>query len=355
MSYTSDRRMKNLFKDIHMEVLSKLTSSDLYDKIELRIFDESAEDAKEWNEGGLTFTDPTSGFEFGSNDCAWYYTKDGKAIPLVVVEGTFGTERGQFGDGQNNRFSHALGVARNGYTGVLFAPFHGESYSKPVFLNQKYLLKPCNIRRPIIKSALKVTEREKGNYFVIDAYNRGLLISLIIAELKYAFNQSNDRDNVYQKIIRLMSAEIRNFKGRDDQIIFKAYGVSENIINRHVRFFTQNLEALTTSQKRDGHGLFGKILLESYLFEKEQLCLFVRLTDADIALIKSKKSKEMFYIFNNCEYESLDGLVFSEELSDFKRLMYDLKDKNLHDESEKSTYALLKKYIEAGKIKIRSH
>ena len=66
---------------------------------------------------------------------------------MVIVEGTFGTERGQFGDGQLNRFSHSTGLALNGFIGVTFVPLKGESYSKrgktPSNVDEKIKIKPA--------------------------------------------------------------------------------------------------------------------------------------------------------------------------------------------------------------------
>lgn len=353
MSYTSDRRMKNLFRDIHNEALKKLEEYGLADHLKLRIFEESAEDTKLWSEGGLTFTEPISGYEFGSNDCGWYYENGNEKIPLVIVEGTFGTERGQFGDGQNNRFSHALGVAKNGYVGVLFTPFRGESYSKLEEGDKYCTIKNCNVRRPIIQAAIRVCNIEPGMYFVIDAYNAELLINLIVVELINVFGKVDGRNEVYNKILDEMKREIQGFKGRGDQALKKCFDENKREIKKFSRFFTQNLEALTTSQKRDGHGLFGKILLESYLTDLNQLCIFIRLTYKDIDILKEKKSKEITYIFNNYKCVCIDDLVFSNGLTQLKTKLYGIIGNNLHDKSEKELLTELKKYLESGEILIK--
>ena len=128
MVYTSDLRGKHILRDLHEEILQEL-EKELPDKVFLRIFDDSQEDDKSWEDGGLTFVDPDSGKTLGSNDAGWYVLDDNPE-PLVIVEATFGTERGQFGDGQFNRFSHPLAVAKLGHVGVMLIPFQGESYSK---------------------------------------------------------------------------------------------------------------------------------------------------------------------------------------------------------------------------------
>ena len=161
MAYTSDFRLKNYIKDLHFLIIQRLENENINTFPELRIFDESTEDSKIFNDGGLTFLDPRSGNKYGSNDAAWTY--QGK--PIAVIEGTFGTERGQFGDGQLNRFSHSVGVAVNGFLGITLIPFKGESYSKTgiVCLNDPSIrIKYANIHKGFLLGAINVNEKEPG-------------------------------------------------------------------------------------------------------------------------------------------------------------------------------------------------
>jgi len=108
MAYTSDLRVKNLIKEIDLDIRQCINNQEINKLLDLRIFDESDEDAVLYDKGGLSFLDPNTQTELGSNDAGWFLNGN---EPLVIVEGTFGTERGQFGDGQLNRVSHSLGVA----------------------------------------------------------------------------------------------------------------------------------------------------------------------------------------------------------------------------------------------------
>ena len=46
MAYTSDTRIKNILKDIHIEVIKELSKIGLGDNLTLRVFDESSEDGR---------------------------------------------------------------------------------------------------------------------------------------------------------------------------------------------------------------------------------------------------------------------------------------------------------------------
>ena len=66
MAYTSDFRLKNLIKEIHLDVVKKLEKEKINIFPELRIFDESNEDSILFEKGGLTFTYPGTKIKFGS-------------------------------------------------------------------------------------------------------------------------------------------------------------------------------------------------------------------------------------------------------------------------------------------------
>ena len=71
MAYTSDTRVKNLLKEIDFQARAVLASLEFDHNLKLRIFDESDEDAKLWEDGGLSFKDPVTGRSLGSNDAGW--------------------------------------------------------------------------------------------------------------------------------------------------------------------------------------------------------------------------------------------------------------------------------------------
>ncbi len=55
MAYTSDLRVKNFLKETDLEVRKILSKYELGDQLNLRIYDESDEDALLWSEGGVIF------------------------------------------------------------------------------------------------------------------------------------------------------------------------------------------------------------------------------------------------------------------------------------------------------------
>jgi hypothetical protein len=356
MAYTSDLRVKNLIKSIHLDVIEDLTKLGVENNLHLRIFDESKEDSLPWEKGGLTFKDTRVDLTLGSNDAGWYIEKEGKIVPLVIVEGTFGTERGQFGDGQLNRFSHALGPAINGCIGVLFCPFKGESFVKTPEEDFHFKIQYAHLRKDIVKAALKITKVEKGFYFTIDTYNPEILKDLVLNSYLENIGEKNTLNEIKTKIITKMEKFVEGTKrGYSNQILEKVYLENGTISEKYTgRMFTHNIAALTTSQKRDGHGLLGKNLIETYLIETEMLlCIFIRLSKENIDLLKTRRSKEFTYLLNNPMIKVLcfDDLLFDD--ADIKEKLSSLREENLLMNSQKSFIKELKQLFEEGKIRIK--
>jgi hypothetical protein len=359
LAYTSDLRIKNIIKDIHLQVVNDLNKIGIKENIYLRIFDESSEDSKSWDDGGLTFMDPEVGKDLGSNDAAWYYKRNGIDIPLVVVEGTFGVERGQFGDGQLNRFSHPLGPAKNGYIGVLFSPSYGESFVKV----EEHRFKPFDFKfsmaylhKDIVRAALNVNKIETGKYFTIDAYNGKLLKELVKNKFLDVLGKKNNYVQTIQEIETIMFNYVNATKRSSNSQLLKQVFDNENQLqNDYVgRIFTHNIAALTTAQKRDAHGLLGKSLVESYLIgNKKLLSIFIRLTKEDIKFLKGRKSKEFTYLCNSSRFKIVcfDDLLFDDNKE--KTKLVELRADNLHESPKKKFIKDLKQSFESGKIKIK--
>ena len=324
MAYTSDTRIKNILKDIHEDVLFELKKNALGDKLSLRVFEESSEDGRLFDKGGLTFIDPYTNLKLGSNDAGWTYNGE----PLVIVEGTFGTERGQFGDGQLNRFSHSTGVALNGYIGVTFVPLHGESYSKsgtsPKDVGNNIKIKPARIHKGFLTGALAICEKEKGWFLVIDAYDRTRLKKLIIESVKDKEGIENELNSIIQEVIDIMKEHLGTsiYGARSKQLITSLHNSNNEIISARSRVYTQNFAALTTSTKRDGHGMLGKNLVEIFSGpnNSKYYAIFIRLRKNEVQDLAKRNSKEFQYIFNHpkVNVRCLDDLNF--------------KDTNLKDE-----------------------
>jgi len=320
MAYTSDTRVKNILKDIHVSVLEKLNAIGLGDKLKLRVFDESSEDGRYFKDGGLTFKDPYTGLTLGSNDAGWVYN----GAPLVIVEGTFGTERGQFGDGQLNRFSHSAGVALNGFIGATFVPLKGESYSKrgrnPSNVDEKIKIKPANIHKGFLTGALAISEKESGWFLVIDAYSTNILINLIVESVKDKENCHNNLEKVINGIISNMKKHLgkTEYGSRSNQLITTLYNSNKTIVSKRSRVYTQNYAALTTSTKRDGHGMLGKNLVEMFSgpSDSDYYSIFIRLRKNDVLNLSKRNSKEFQYIFNHpkVNVRCFDDLEFDDML-----------------------------------------
>lgn len=353
MAYTSDLRFKNFIKDIHFDIINRIKSHNLNKIPKLRIFEESYEDSIIYREGGLTFDDPISGMKFGSNDAGWFL--DDK--PLVIIEGTYGTERGQFGDGQLNRFSHSTGVAMNGFDGLTLIPFKGESYSKSLDVSNTFKtnLKYANIHKGFIKGALEVSKREKGNMFVIDIYNRELIINFITHLFLKALNKENEYSLYKNKIIDLMSVEINNYNygERSKGFLNRIYDSKKNILSEFSRYYTHNFASLTTSSARDGHGLFGKNLIESYLSsDNEYYSIFIRLEQSEINQLKERNQKEFSYILKSkhIKVKCFDDLIFKN--TSLKKDVKAIKNINLFQNRNDELMKLIKFAFENKEILI---
>lgn len=360
MAYTSDLRIKNLFKDIHEDIKMELSKFKIQDRVHLRIFDESSEDNKLFFEGGLSFQDPQTGNNLGSNDAGWIIDDE----PLVIVEGTFGTERGQFGDGQLNRFSHSLGVALNGYIGVTYIPFLGESYTKKDakkvldIKSDQINVEHATIHNGMLTGALRICESEeiKGLYLVMDPYDRGNLARLVIEAAKHYCKLDNTLDICIRTAIENMRIALKKntYALKSKQVITALLNQDNKLISNWSRFFTQNYEALTTSQKRDGHGLLGKVLIDMHFPTKGKFyAIFIRLTHSDLEKLSKRNSKEFKYINNHPQIivKSVDDLIFVDK--NLQKEVYMIMKINLLENSQSDLFKRLQDAANKGNIKLK--
>ena len=356
MAYTSDTRIKNILKDVHIEILKELRKIGLGDKLSLRVFDESSEDGRLFSNGGLTFKDPNTNLVLGSNDAGWLYDKN----PLVIVEGTFGTERGQFGDGQLNRFSHSTGVALNGFIGVTFVPMHGESYSKSgtnqTNVDSKIKIKPAKIHKGFLTGAIAISEKEKGWFLVIDAYAPEVLCKLIIESVKEKEGIKNELQKTIDDIISVMKFHLGSsvYGARSIQLITNLYDSGTKKISSRSRMYTQNYAALTTSTKRDGHGMLGKNLVEIYSGPKSSnyYAIFIRLRKNEIKLLSQRNSKEFQYIFNHpkVNVKCFDDLKFNDPK--LKKALEDIVSVNIFQNRQNDLIKAIQAAFNNGEIQI---
>lgn len=357
MAYTSDLRIKNTLKSLHIEILNELISNGIISNLKLRIFDESNEDSRLFEDGGLTFKDPYVDLKLGSNDAGWIL--DDK--PLVIVEGTFGTERGQFGDGQLNRFSHSAGVAMNGYIGVTFVPFRGESYSKSGtkpkdIVSNNIKLKYATIHKGFLTGAIKISEKEIGWFLVIDSYNKTQLKKIVIEAVKQKMNIKNELNLAIEEVLSNMRNSIgtKAYGENSNQIISDLIDEKGNVLSKRARFYTQNYNALTTSEKRDGHGMLGKNLIEIYASDDVlSYSIFIRLRNNEIQKLKARNSKEFKYIFNHPKVavRCFDNLVFTDEKLRSKLL--NIIDTNMFQERQTLLLKEIQQAFNEGLIRVK--
>ena len=356
MAYTSDLRIKNIIKNIDKHISERLKSLGLDELLELRIFDESNEDAKLWEQGGLSFKDPVTGMSLGSNDAGW--SIDGN--PLVIVEGTFGTERGQFGDGQLNRASHSLGPALNGYIGVTFVPYRGQSFikkgSRKDLLSKNINYQSGLLRKELAILAVNISQNYEGKYLIVDPYDSNLLEELTYNAVLDYYKKNNILSEIIQRIIAQLArySSQHELGKRSNQTISTLYNDKGEIVSTMARFYTHNLESLTTSEKRDGHGLLGKNLIELYLKKGVIFSIFIRLDKKDFDILKSRNGKEINFIFKNPKIVSLnfDDLVFDSK--DLMQKVCDFRKQNLHQDTNKSFIKEIQVAFNSGKIRIKS-
>lgn len=354
MAYTSDLRVKNILTEIDMNVRKKLLENNINVDLEFRIFDESNEDAKLWEDGGLCFKDPLTKENLGSNDGGWAINNE----PILIVEGTFGTERGQFGDGQLNRISHSLGPALNGIYGVTMVPYKGQSFVKEgssnglISRNIKYL--NGNLHKAMALFSIKVSENNTGKYLIIDPYNQYIIENLLFEIIKNKLNIENNLEKLTTEIIENTKKYLGNYVygSQSNQTISQLHYTNGQISNDICRFYTHNLESLTTSTKRDGHGLLGKNLIEMHLAKNKSTAIFIRLDNKDFSILKNRKSKEFTFITTNPRIQvyNFDDLFFEDE--NLKNRILDFKNQNLHVDTEKGLMKIIQQSFNNGNIKI---
>lgn len=357
MAYTSDLRGKNLLTDIDIYVRNVLKKENISCDLEFRVFDESDEDASLWNEGGLCFQDPLTGNDLGSNDAGWFLN----GSPIFIVEATFGTERGQFGDGQLNRISHSLGPALNGIYGITMIPYKGQSFvsnrSMSDIKSDNIGFIPCALRKDMALFGSTVSQKGDGKYLIMDPYEPRSIADMLIAVIKSKLGLPNDLKERTEKALQKMEAYVgtHRYGARSNQTISKVHYTDGTVSTDIARYYSHNLASLTTSQKRDGHGLLGKNLIEMYLAKERSTAIFIRLDNADFKILAGKRSKEFHFIYNDPRIQvyNFDDLFFED--AELRAKVIAFREQNLHTETEKSFMKLLQQAFNTGRIKVNKH
>ncbi len=182
MAFGSDFRVKYLMRDVQRIVTERINKEGLENPLRLRVFDEDAGDNMMWDEGGLTFT-TSDGEKAGSGDGAWYVEeiwtdpiseKKSKSKPILVIEGTFGTETGNVGDAQKTKLSHIFELPKRNILSAILMPKLAEYYSSgknqrkspPTYVQNGWWMKSMKMSRISLSNLLKCET------MLIDAYNK---------------------------------------------------------------------------------------------------------------------------------------------------------------------------------------
>ena len=173
---------------------------------------------------------------------------------------------------------------------------------------------------------------------------------------KKKINLKNEFETLKSKCIQIMSEQISGFKYADssNQFLKKVFNEKKKVVSNFSRYYTHNFDALTTSEKRDGHGLFGKNLVESYLCgNNKYYSIFIRLNKEDFVNLKKRNQKEFSFLSKskNINLKCLDDLIFSD--NNFKKKIIDIRNINLFQNRQNELMKKIKNDFYNGKIRIK--
>lgn len=315
MAYASDARIKRDLRQIGNQ-----------GKLKLRVFDESHEDHKQWKEGGLRFG------IYGANDGAWYLDEPWKdpitgeicdKKPVIVVEGSYGPERGNIGSAQYARFHHALGAVIRGLIGVYFIPKHSLYYRNNVEHKASW-------RLDLVNGCLGASQlHAPGEYLIIDAYNPDLLMELV-----KAFG-SEDREK-QQKIVASIKSELKSYA---DKMCLETYGSTDPYaafrdprrnyaynLERIGKILKHNVKAFTDARYRNGHIIVGEALILRYWAKKEVDLILPRFTAENCKMLDKREQKEWNLLRSRDDIRviNFDDLLFED--NSLRQELIDIRD-----------------------------
>jgi len=353
MAYNSDTKIKRKLLDIH-------ESADLKN-LKPRWFDESRDDQKLWNEGGLTFKH--GDFTYGSNDFGWELDKPcevnglySNTTPIIVAEGTLGINKGNTGSAQFARFSHSLGAALNGICAVTFQNFQGIYAGKPAYSQYDYIL-----------STIETTKILKTPNLFIDYDSPELLIELLKA---YDNEDKNKINKIINKIINI-SQKYADTRSKKKKFLLRnninEYSIIkwEDLYNKNYQSNTKcyykimwcNIFSFTTADRND-HTYMGELLANSYLFpEFQSTFLLPNMRRADLLPILNSDKKELKILFNHPRIKLLtvDDIDFKNNQSLLSGIN-DIYKKVLKNKVKEMQKKLEKELLEAflnGSVKLK--
>jgi len=319
MAYDSDTRVKETLKDISRKAKLK--------NLELRIYDESNEDQKHWTNDGLTFG--STELLYGSNDAGWffrspYFLNDKKIseyTPIIIVEGSYGTETGNTGSAQYARFSHALGAVKEGFIGVYFVPFVS------IYRKSDGSEITARVRCEMIYAALNASEKEKGEYLFIDAYNEDLLKDFL--EILDRGNHEEIQNKIC-KIKKIMKIFADKYILDNRMVyLYNKDRVGKLLMFNVVSFSSHNFrtnEKYKAGRFRNGHTILGTGLINLYWHSKPLDLVLARFTHEDCKELDNLHQKEWLLLRKTKDINiiTLDDLEFKN--NELQSNLYDFLD-----------------------------
>ena len=292
MAYSSDTKIKEIIKDAYRQANCK--------NLKARFFGESHDDAKLWEDGGLTIK--AHGTTYGSCDFGFYFNENvsvnGKNCnynPVMLIEGTLGLEMGNTGSAQQARYNHALGPCRFGIIGVLFQAFREPKTGAVT-------------RWDMFQGAIKESENNKGWYLIMDIYNLPLLVELIKAlDSKHKIKLDNVIDKVLDEMRKQFEELVKTSR--------KKYVSDFPIKGYTSKLYMFNMTAFTTSKARNGHTVLGETVQNLTIFDDKYAILFPRLTHADLKIWWKSKGKELQQMKNDLRLliVTFDDFIFKDK------------------------------------------
>lgn len=353
MAFGSDFRVKYLMRDVQRIVTERINKEGLENPLRLRVFDEDAGDNMMWDKGGLTFT-TSDGEKAGSGDGAWYVEeiwtdpiskKKSKSRPILVIEGTFGTETGNVGDAQKTKLSHIFELPKRKILSAILMPKLAEYYSSgknqnkspPTFVQNGWWMKS------MVMASISLSNQWECETMLIDAYNKKQLEELVYALAKQQLENNQENEEYKKKqlaeIMNEMSLYVEEYsksfysKPRMSTYPLIIFDLPMNdgefsskwiakIHSDDVKAFgvTTGLNPKAKQRHRNGHRLLGNVQELNQISGKNTFLLLPRWNKEDLKKLRdqqgdSQGQKEFINLIKNKELDilTMDDIDFGSD------------------------------------------
>lgn len=364
MAFGSDFRVKYLMRDVQRIVTERLSKEGIENPLRLRVFDEDAGDNMLWDKGGLTFTTKDNE-NAGSGDGAWYVEKHwtdpiskkkSSFSPVLVIEGTFGTETGNVGDAQKTKISHIFELPQRNILSAILMPKVSEYYTSGKNKNKP---KPTHVvnawwMKGMVMASIALSQKWNCETMFIDAYDKKQLLELVYALAKQE-HEDNEKNEMYKKeqiqkimceMVLYVDKYVKEFytkprRASTPLIIFDLPMKNGEFSTKWIaKIHTDDVKAfgITTgknpkavSRHRNQHRLLGNILELNIITGKSVFLLLPRWNKDDLKKLREKeaakkdKQKEFANLEKNKELDllTMDDIDFGKDIElkeNFKRI-----------------------------------